>query len=157
MDGINRVLNLDGNEIVATYKKVRGLVVFRQTDNLLYICGHGPEDQKTGAPIYKGRIGENGELSFEEGYQAARECAIIHLASLRDYLGDIDKVKQIVSVFGLVNCAEGFYDVDGVMDGFSDTMAEVLQDRGCHARTVMGTHNLPNGNIPVEIEMVVEI
>ena len=155
MEQINRVLDQDGNEIVATYKKVRGLVVYRQTDNLLYICGHGPEDQKTGEPFYRGRIGE--DLTFEEGYEAAKQCAIIHISSLRDYLGDVDKVKKIVSVFGLVNCGEGFNDIEGIMDGFSDTIAEVFQDRGYHARTVMGTHNLPNGNIPIEIEMVVEI
>ena len=157
MEQINRVLDQDGNEIVAAYKKVRGLVVYRQTDNLLYICGHGPEDQKTGEAFYRGRIGEGGDLTFEEGYEAAKQCAIIHIASLRDYLGDVDKVKKIVSVFGLVNCAEGFDDIEGIMDGFSDTIAEVFQDRGYHARTVMGTRNLPNGNIPVEIEMVVEI
>ena len=52
---------------------------------------------------------------------------------------------------------EDFQDLDGVMDGFSDLMTEVLEERGYHARTVMGTHNLPNGNIPVEIETIIAV
>ena len=47
--------------------------------------------------------------------------------------------------------------MDGVFDGFSDTIADVLEERGYHARTVMGTHNLPNGNIPVEIEVIAQV
>lgn len=62
-----------------------------------------------------------------------------------------------MKAFGLVNCGEGFTDVDKVMDGFSDTIADVLEERGYHARTVMGTRNLPNGNIPVEIEVIAAI
>ncbi|MBQ5770020.1 MAG: RidA family protein, partial [Clostridia bacterium] len=61
-----------------------------------------------------------------------------------------------VKVFALVNCAEGFNEIDKVMDGFSDTMVEVLEERGYHARTEMGTHNLP-GNIPCEVEIIVQV
>lgn len=157
MDSINRVLDIDGREIIAKYKKRKGLVMLQRTGDLIFVSGHGPEHAITRKPLFKGRIGECGDLSFEEGYQAARECAIIHLAALRDYLGDLDKIKQTVRVFAFVNCAEGFNDIEGVMNGFSDTLSDVLQERGFHARTVMGTHNLPNGNIPVEVEMIVEV
>lgn len=156
-DSINRILDKEGKEVVSAYKKRKGLVMLRQTGNLIFVSGHGPEDQVTRKPLFTGRIGENGDIPFDEGYRAARQCAIIHLAALRDHLGDLDKIKRTVRVFGLVNCAEGFNDVEGVMDGFSDTLADVLQERAFHARTVMGTHNLPNGNIPVEVEMIVEI
>ena len=94
--------------------------------------------------------------ALEEGYAAARECAIIILGALKDTFGSLDNIR-IIKAFGLVNCAEEFYDVEKVFDGFSDTIAEVLEERGYHARTVMGTHNLPNGNIPVEIEVIAEV
>lgn len=154
MDTINRIVE-NNVEIEPAYCKKRGIVLLRQTDNLIFVSGHGPEDQITGVPIYKGRIGD--ELTPEEGYLAARECAIIILGALKDTLGSLDRIERLVKATGLVNCGENFTDVNAVMDGFSDTMADVLEERGYHARTVMGTHNLPNGNIPVEIEVIVAV
>lgn len=154
MDSINRVLE-EGREIELTYRKKRGIILLRRYNDLIYISGHGPEDQITDEPIYKGRVGA--ELTPEEGYLAARECAIIILGVLKDTLGTLDKVKRIVKVFGLVNCDNGFNAIDKVMNGFSDTMVEVLEERGYHARTEMGTHNMPNGNIPVEVEVIVQV
>ena len=154
MDSINRIFE-DGQEIELTYKKKRGIILLRKYDDLLYISGHGPEDQATGEPIFRGRIGS--DLTPEEGYQAARECAIIILGVLKDTLGTLDRVKQIIKVFALVNCDNGFDRIDKVMDGFSDTITEVLEERGYHARTEMGTHNMPNDNIPVEVEVIVQV
>lgn len=154
MDSINRIIE-NNKEIEVQYKKKRGIILLRQTDDLIFMSGHGPEDQITGEPIFKGRIGK--DLTLEEGYRAARECAIIILGALKDYLGSLDRVERFVKVFGLVNCAEGFNEIDKVMDGFSDTIADVLEERGYHARTEMGTHNLPNNNIPVEIEVIVQV
>lgn len=131
------------------------IVLLRREGQYIYISGHGPEDQVTGKPLFSGRIGK--DLTPDEGRQAARECAIIILGALKDTLGTLDRVERFVKVFALVNCAEGFTDVDGVMDGFSDTLADVLEERGYHARTVMGTHNLPNGNIPCEVEAIIKV
>ncbi len=153
MDSINKIV-IDGVETEPRYQKKRGIILLRQADDMIYVSGHGPEDQITGVPLYKGRIGK--DLTLEEGYAAARECAIIILGALKDTLGSLDHVR-IIKAFGLVNCAEGFCDVDKVFDGFSDTIADVLEERGYHARTVMGTHNLPNGNIPVEIEVIAQV
>ena len=154
MDTINRILR-DGVETEPVYAKKRGIVLLRRVGKYIYISGHGPEDQLTGKPLYAGRIGA--DLTPEEGRAAARECAIIILGALKDTLGSLDRVERFVKVFALVNCAEGFCDVDGVMDGFSDTLTEVLEERGYHARTVMGTHNLPNGNIPCEVEAIIAV
>ena len=151
MDHINKIME-DGQEIEPVYRKKRGIVLLRQVDDMIYISGHGPEDQMTGKALFQGRVGE--DLTLEEGYAAARECAIIILGALKDTLGSLDRVERIVKAFGLVNCGEGFTEVDKVFDGFSDTIADVLEERGYHARTVMGTRNLPNGNIPVEIEVI---
>ncbi len=154
MDTINRIVE-NGVETEPAYPKKPGIVVMRRVENLLFVSGHGPEDQITGKPIYQGRVGS--DLTPEEGYRAAGECAVILLGALRDNLGDLNRVERIVKAFALVNCAEGFSDVDKVMDGFSDTVADVLEERGVHARTVVGTHNMPNGNIPVEIELIVAV
>ena len=151
MDHINKIME-DGQEIEPVYRKKRGIVLLRQVDDMIYISGHGPEDQITGKALFQGRVGE--DLTLEEGYAAASECAIIILGALKDTLGSLDRVERIVKAFGLVNCGEGFTEVDKVFDGFSDTIADVLEERGYHARTVMGTRNLPNGNIPVEIEVI---
>lgn len=151
---INRIVE-DGVEVEPVYKKKRGIILQRRVGNLIYISGHGPEDALTDEPIYKGRVGK--ELTPEEGYLAARECAIIILGALQDILGNLDKIKNFVRVFGLVNCDNEFSDVDKVMDGFSDTIADVLEERGYHVRTVMGTHNMPNNNIPCEVEVIVAV
>lgn len=151
---INRIIE-DGVEVEPVYKKKRGIILQRRVGNLIYISGHGPEDALTDEPIYKGRVGK--ELTPEEGYLAARECAIIILGALQDILGNLDKIKNFVRVFGLVNCDNEFSDVDKVMDGFSDTIADVLEERGYHVRTVMGTHNMPNNNIPCEVEVIVAV
>ena len=154
MDTMNKVVE-DGKEIELTYKPKRGIVLLRRIGNLIYISGHGPEDQITGKPLFTGRVGA--DVSLEEGYNAARECAIIILGAMKDTLGSLDRIKRVVRVFGLVNCDNGFSDVDKVLDGFSDTMADVLEERGYHVRTVMGTHNLPNGNITCEVEAIFEV
>jgi len=154
MDSINKLI-IDNEVREPVYAKKRGIILFRRVDDLLYISGHGPEDQLTDEPIFKGRIGA--DLTREEGYQAARECAKIILGVLQDTLGSLERISRFIKVFALVNCAEGFTDLEYVMDGFSDTIMEAIEERGYHARTVMGTHNLPNQNIPCEFEVIVEV
>lgn len=155
MNRINRILQADGAEKPTQYKKRKPILVLTRVGNLLFTSGHGPEDQITGKPIFQGRIGR--DLTCEQGYLAARECGKILIGALRDHLGTLDSVKSIVKMTALVNVEEGFFDLDAVADGFSDLMTEVFDQRGYHARTLMGTHNLPNNNIPIEIEMIVEV
>ncbi len=151
---INTVVE-NGSKIELKYKKKRGIVVLRKIGNMIYVSGHGPEDQITGKALYNGRIGD--ELTLEEGYDAARECGKIILGALKDALGSLDKIDQFVKVFGVVNCGENFTDIDKVMNGFSDVISEALEEKGYHTRTDLGTRNLPNGNIPVEVEVIVRI
>lgn len=141
-------------EIIKRTKTRRGNVVLRRWKDLLFIGGHGPEDEVTGEPFYVGRLGS--DLSTEDGYKAARICGEILLSAMDEYLGDLDRVDYLVKAFALVNSDPGFYEQEKVMDGFSDLMVKVLGDRGLHARSVMGTSNLP-GNIPVEIELIAKI
>lgn len=141
-------------QILKSGRKRRGNIVLRRCGDLLFIGGHGPEDEVTGEPFYTGRLGA--EMTTEEGYKAARICGEILLSAMQEYLGDLDKVDYLVKAFGLVSSEPDFYDQSAVMDGFSDLMVQVLGDRGLHARSAMGTSNLP-GNIPVEIELIVKI
>ncbi len=122
--------------------------------NLLYTAGHGPEDDNDGTPLWTGKLGK--DLTVEEGYQAARECGIILIAKLKYYLGDLERVDQIIKVLGLVASADDFYQQPQVMHGFSNLMVDVFGERGRHARSAMGTNVLPK-NIPVEVEMIVRI
>lgn len=121
-----------------------------RTGNLLFTAGSGPFP--TGP---KGKLGR--ELTIEQGYQAARETGLNLLAVVRASLGSLDKVRKIVKVLGMVNCADGFGDQPKVINGFSDLMVEVFGEAiGKHARSAVGMGGLPN-NIPVEIEMILEV
>jgi enamine deaminase RidA (YjgF/YER057c/UK114 family) len=93
----------------------------------------------------------------EQGRDAARSVGLRMLATTREALGSLDKVKRIVKVLGMVNSAPGFGDQPRVIDGFSDLMTEVFGDAvGKGARSAVGMAELPFG-IPVEVEMIVEI
>jgi enamine deaminase RidA (YjgF/YER057c/UK114 family) len=121
--------------------------------NLLFVSGHGP--MRDGRPIMRGKLGK--DLSVEQGYQAAHEVGLALLATVRANLGSLDKVRRVVKVLGMVNSADGFGDQPKVINGFSDLMVEVFGEAiGKHARSAVGMAGLPV-NIPVEIEMVLEV
>ena len=94
--------------------------------------------------------------TIEEGYAAARACAISQLAVLASHLGTLDKVKNIVTVNGYVNAVAGFPDSPKVINGASDLFVEIFGDAGRHARTAIGVPALPR-NALVELQMTVEV
>ena len=101
-----------------------------------------------------GKVGK--DLTLEEGKAAARLTAINQLAVLKTELGDLNKVKRIVKVLGMVNCEGDFKDHSLVINGFSDLMVEVFGEKGKHARSSVGMCSLLR-NMAVEIELIVEI
>lgn len=123
-----------------------------RTGNLLFLSGSGPK--KNNGEYIVGKVGK--DLSVEEGYQAARITGINHLATLKSELGNLNKVKRIVKVLGMVNSSPDFTDQPKVINGFSDLMVEVFGERGKHARSAVGMASLPIG-IAVEIELIVEV
>jgi enamine deaminase RidA (YjgF/YER057c/UK114 family) len=123
-----------------------------RTGNLIFLAGAGP--RKEDGSYITGRLGV--DLTIEQGYQAARQTGINQLAVLKAELGDLNKVKRIVKVLGMVNSAPSFTDQPKVVNGFSDLMVEVFGDRGKHARSAVGMVSLPM-NIAVEVEMEVEV
>ena len=104
--------------------------------------------------MYKGRLGEN--VSIEEGYQAARIAGINILSILKYYLGSLNKIKSVVKINGYVACTDHFSDQPQVINGVSDLMTEVFEDKGRHARSAIGQNALPLGT-PVEVEGIFEI
>ena len=120
--------------------------------NLLFVSGHGPYND--GKTKLAGKIGR--ELTVEEGYQAARNVGLNCLATVKAAVGDLDKVKRVVKLLGMVNCTEDFKDQPKVINGCSDLLVEVFGEIGKHARSAVGMQALPNG-IPVEIEMILDI
>lgn len=134
------------------FERYKPLVPIREADGIVFVSGHGPEDINTYEPLFRGRVGA--DLSLEEGYQAASACAKTLMRAIQQRFGTLDCIHHLVRATALVNCAEGFEAVDKVVDGFSDTCMEILQERGFHTRTIMGTRNMPNHNIPVEVELI---
>lgn len=128
---------------VATY------VRYVQTGNLLFISGTGP-----GPEIRPGKLGA--DMTVEEGYAAARSVGLSILATAQDALGDLDRVKRLVKLLGMVNSAADFTDQPQVINGCSDLFVEVFGDSGYGSRSAVGFVSLPSG-IPVEIECTLEI
>lgn len=121
-------------------------------DNALYLSGRGPVQEN--GEFVKGKLGR--DLTIEQGYEAARLTGIDLLAAIKHELGDLNRVKQLVKVLGVVNADPDFESHPQVINGFSDLMLDVFGERGQHARSALGMGSLPFG-IPVEIEMIVEI
>lgn len=119
---------------------------------LVFLAGKGP--QKADGTYITGKVGR--DLTQEEAYEAARLTAITQLAALKAEIGDLDRVKRIVKVHGMVNAVNDFTNHPEVINGFSDLMVEVFGDQGKHARAAVGMGSLPR-NIAVEVEMVVEL
>lgn len=120
--------------------------------HLIFLSGHGPDKPDGGLVV--GRVGQ--DLTLEEGQRAARLTGISLLATLKAEIGDLNRVKRVVKATGMVNSVPDFTQHPQVVNGFSDLMVEVFGDAGRHARAAVGMGSLP-GNIPVEIDLVVEI
>ncbi|MBX9625176.1 MAG: RidA family protein [Gemmataceae bacterium] len=120
--------------------------------NLLFVSGHGP--LKPDKTLILGRVGEN--LTTEQGKEAARQTGLAILATLRDTLGSLDKVKRLVKSLGWVNCTAAFTDTPAVINGYSELMRDVFGDAGVGARSAVSAHTLPGG-MAVEVEAIFEV
>src|SRR4029453_18935242 len=141
-----------GIQLPPAPKPVASYVPAVRTGNLVFLAGQGP--LADGKPMVTGKVG--GELTEEQGNKAARATALILLSALRAEIGSLDRVKRIVKLVGLVNSAPGFTRQPWLINGASDLLIEIFGDAGKHARTSLGTNELPL-NLPVEIELIVEV
>jgi enamine deaminase RidA (YjgF/YER057c/UK114 family) len=131
---------------VGVYKPV--LII----DKMLYVSGQGP--MKQDGTLITGRVGDN--LTLEEGKLAARQVGLTMLSTIKSQIGDLNKIRRIIKVLGMVNSTADFSQHPAVINGFSELMAEVFgDDKGIGVRSAVGMF-LPM-NIAVEIEAVFEI
>jgi enamine deaminase RidA (YjgF/YER057c/UK114 family) len=119
--------------------------------NIVYLSG--VISQQDGA-ILTGTIGL--DHSMEDGYAAARSCALLQLAVLQQHLGSLSKVRSVLTVNGYVNSVPGFADSPKVINGASDLFLAVFGEAGRHVRAAIGVSGLPR-NALVELQMTVEI
>lgn len=121
--------------------------------NFVYVSGHGTVKEDKSLII--GRIGK--DLDIEAGKLAARQVGLAILATLRQNLGTLNKIKRVIKVLGMVNCVPEFERHPYVINGCSELFAAVWgQDNGVGVRSAVGMGSLPD-NIPVEIEAMFEL
>lgn len=121
-------------------------------DKFLYVSGQGPVNSDGSLMI--GRAGD--DLNLEEAKLAARQVGLTMLSTIQTHFGDLNKIKRVVKVLGMVNCTPDFGKQPLVINGFSELMADVFgTDNGVGVRSAVGMI-LP-GNIPVEIEAMFEL
>jgi enamine deaminase RidA (YjgF/YER057c/UK114 family) len=123
-----------------------------RTGNLVFTSGQLP--WRDGKLAHTGKLGA--ELTIEQGYDAARACAINAIAQLKAAVGDLEKVVQIVRIDGLVHSAPGFHDHPKVLNGASELFAEAFGERGRHARIAYGVNEMPL-NAAVQIAVIAEV
>jgi len=119
---------------------------------LAYISGHGPADGTE--LLVAGKVGT--DVSLEEAVRAARLTGLSIIASLKQELGELDRVTRWVKALGLVNCAPGFNLTPPVINGFSDLIIEIWGEPGRHSRSAIGAAELPF-DMSVEVEAIVEV
>jgi enamine deaminase RidA (YjgF/YER057c/UK114 family) len=141
-----------GIHLIKPSAPVANYVKAVRVGNLIYLSGHGPDKAEGG--LVTGKVGK--DLSLEQAQDAAKLVGISLLSTLKAELGDLNKVKRIVKLLGMVNAIPEFDQQPKVINGCSDLLVAVFGESGKHARSAVGVASLPS-NIPVEIEMIVEI
>ena len=121
--------------------------------NYLYLSGHGPVQEDH--TLMKGCIGK--DMDEEQGKKAAKQVALTMLATIRAHIGNLDNIKRVIKVLGMVNCTPEFEKHPYVINGCSELFAAIWgEENGVGVRSAVGMGSLP-GNIPVEIEAIFEL
>ncbi len=122
--------------------------------DVMFVSGHGPHHPGMDI-VRRGKLGA--ELTVEQGYEAAKACGLSILATLRAELGDLDRIRRVVRLLGMVNSTPDFELMPKVVDGASDLFFELFGPaRGSHARAAVGMASLPRQQ-PVEINGEFEV
>ena len=150
---IERKIAVMGVELVSPSAPLANFVQVQRTGNLLFVAGHLPR-KPDGDILFPGKVGR--DVTVEQGYDAAKLAAINCLASIKDSIGDLDYVKQVLKLLVMVNADPEFDRHFVVANGASDLLVELYGESGRHARSAVGMGGLPRGSC-VEVEMVVEV
>ena len=141
-----------GVTLPAVTPPVAAYVPALKDGNLVYTSGQLP--MINGKLSATGKVG--GEVSAEDAKELAKLCAINALAAVKDVIGDLDKVAQVVKVVGFVSSEPAFTGQPGVINGASEFLGAVFGDKGAHARSAVGVAVLPL-DAPVEVEVTVRV
>lgn len=152
MDVFEAKLSELGINLPPAPKPVASYVPAVRVDNYVYTSGQIPF--AGGELKYKGKVGS--DLAEDQGYEAAKICAVNCLSAVRELAGSLDNIERIVKVSGYVNSAPGFFNQPRVINGASDLLGQVFGEAGKHARAAVGVSELPL-NAAVEVEMVVKL
>ena len=133
-------------------KPVAAYVPAKRVGDLVFVSGQIP--LKDGKIAYQGKVGA--ARTQQEGYEAARLCALNALAALKALVGSLESVEEIVQVRGYVNCTPEFQNHPEVINGASELLVELFGERGQHARAAVGVSGLPR-DATVEVELVVRV
>ena len=132
---------------VAASPKVAKILNWKIAGDLLFVSGQVPRIDNEISFI--GKVGR--EYSLAQGQLAARTSALMVLACIKDALGDLDRVTEIVRIKGYINVDPDFTDVSAVLNGASELFIDVYGDPGRHARTAVGVASMPFG-VAIEVE-----
>lgn len=135
----DRRLSELGIELPAAPPAVGAYVPWAVTGKLVVTSFQLP--WRDGELAYTGKLGA--DLTTEEGYRAARICALNGIAQLRDAAGDLARIARIVRVEGHVGCSPEFTEIPAVLNGASDLVNDVFGERGRHTRTALGHVVMP--------------
>ena len=151
MDTIQDRIEALGHTLPEVPVPVAAYVNCIRSGNLLFLSGGLPID---GDRKIIGQVPR--DVSIEEAQEGARIIILNRLAVVKQEIGSLDKVKQIVALNGFVNSAADFYGHPQVINGASELLIEIFGDKGRHSRTALGAAALPL-NVAVEINLVVEV
>lgn len=151
MDTIQDRIEALGHTLPEVPVPVAAYVNCVRSGNLLFLSGGLPID---GERKIIGQVPR--DVSIEEAQEGARIIILNRLAVVKQEIGSLDKVKQIVALNGFVNSAADFYGHPQVINGASELLIEIFGDKGKHSRTALGAAALPL-NVAVEINLVVEV
>ena len=132
---------------------VGSYVASKIVGKLLYISGQISMNSK--GELIKGKLGK--DLNTEDGYKAAERCALSILAQAKKILsGNLEEIKSCIKIVGFVNSTDDFIEQPKVINGASDMLVKILEDKGMHTRAAVSVNNLPLG-VAVEIDAIFEI
>ena len=147
----NKIKDL-GLQLPEPPKPLAAYIPAKQVGNLVFTAGQLP--MVNGEIILKGLLGQDVEI--DPAYNAAKICTLNALSAIKDVIGDLDKIKQVVRVVGYVASVPTFTQQPAVVNGASELLLEIFGENGKHARSAVGMAVLPL-NAAVEIELTVEV
>ena len=131
---------------------VGSYIASKVVNNLLFISGQISIDAS--GKLIKGKVGK--DLTIEQGYEAAKMCALSILSQAKKNLKDLEKIKGCVKLVGFVNSEDNFTEQPKVINGASETIANALGEKGKHTRAAVSVNSLPLG-VAVEVDAIFEL